>query len=250
MAANPELFERLEAFQNLLISYATGGSVDEGEFKRARTELLSLPSVRDRLPRFVRTHRDLKQLWPHFKQVSSTYRGRRDYIWKEFGPLLAEFEPSAAAPGDARVAEALAVLSSASVRTAWQTALERQLSDPDGAITSARTLLETVCKHILDAVHVRYDAAADLPKLYRLTAETLSLAPSRHTEPILKQVLGGCTAVVEGIGAMRNKLGDAHGKGQTDAQPEPRHAELAVNLAGAAATFLVDSWERQRGDTV
>jgi hypothetical protein len=247
MAGNPELFEKLEAFQNLLISYATGGAVDEDEFKRVRTELLSIQSIRDRLPRFVRTHRDFKQLWPHFKQVSGTYQGRREYVWKEFGPLLAEFEPSAEAPGDARVAEALAVLSSASVHTAWQTALERRVSDPDGAITSARTLLETVCKHILDAAGVSYDSSADLPKLYRLTAETLHLAPSQHTEPILKQVLGGCTAVVEGIGAMRNRLGDAHGKGQADAQPEPPHAELAVNLAGAAAMFLVDSWEHQRG---
>jgi hypothetical protein len=250
MAGNLELFEKLEAFQNLLVSYATGGSVDEKEFQRTRNELLGYPALRDRLPRFVRTHRDFKQLWPHFKQVSSTYQGRREYIWKEFGPLLAELELGAQAPGDARVAEALSVLSSAAVHTAWQTALERRVSDPDGAITSARTLLETVCKHILDAAQVEYDRTADLPKLHRLTTEMLNLAPSQQTEPILKRVLGGCTAVVEGIGAMRNQLGDAHGKGEADVQPEPRHAELAVNLAGAAATFLVDSWEQQRGNTV
>ena len=28
--------------------------------------------------------------------------------------------------------------------------LQRRFDDPDGAITAARTLLETVCKHILD----------------------------------------------------------------------------------------------------
>ena len=250
MEGSPELFEKIEAFQNLLISYATGGSVDEKEFQRMRNELLGYPALRDRLPRFVRTHRDFKQLWPHFKQVSSTYQGRREYIWKEFGPLLAELEPGAQAPGDARVAEALSVLNSATVHTAWQTALERRVSDPDGAITSARTLLETVCKHILDAEQAKYDRAADLPKLFRLTAEILNLAPNQQTEPILKQILGGCAAVVEGIGAMRNKLGDAHGKGKADARPEPRHAELAVNLAGAAATFLVDSWEQRQVSAV
>jgi Abortive infection C-terminus len=250
MASHPDLFEKVEAFQNLLISYATGGSLDEKEFQRTRSELLEHPRLRDRLPRFVRTHRDFKQLWPHFKQISETYRGRREYIWNEFGPLLAELEPKAEAPGDERVAASLAVLSSAAVRSAWQTALERRVSDPDGAITSARTLLETVCKHLLDAAGAEYDPTADLPKLYGLTAKTLRLAPSQHTEPILKQVLGGCIAVVDGIGAMRNKLGDAHGKGEADANPEPRHAELAVNLAGAAAMFLVDSWEQQRGRAV
>ena len=209
-----------------------------------------MPSIRERLPSFVRTHRDFKQLWPHFKQVSSSYQGRREYLWQQFGPLLAELELGNEAPGDARVTEALQVLSSQAVQAAWQTALERRDSDPDGAITSARTLLETVCKHILDEAGVAYEASADLPKLFRQTSELMQLAPGQQTEPVLRQVLGGCTAVVEGIGAMRNRLGDAHGKGIADAQPEARHAELAVNLAGAAATFLVDSWEQSRGGVV
>lgn len=162
MAGNPALFEKLEVLQNLLISFATGGSVDEDEFIQVRNELLSDPDIRGRLPRFVRTHSDFKQLWPHFRLMSETYQGRREYIWKEFGPLLAEYDAEEA-PGDARVAEALAILSSASVHTAWQTALERRVSDPDGAITSARTLLETVCKHLLDAMSVPYDSSADLP---------------------------------------------------------------------------------------
>jgi len=69
--------------------------------------------------------------------------------------------------------------------------------------------LETVCKHILDDLGVEYDPATDLPGLYKLTAEALSLAPSQQTEPILRRILAGCTSVVEGVGALRNKLGDA-----------------------------------------
>ncbi len=50
----------------------------------------------------------------------------------------------------------------------WKKALERRHSDPDGAITSARTLLETVCKRILDeAGDVRIRTEEDLPALYR-----------------------------------------------------------------------------------
>jgi hypothetical protein len=37
-----------------------------------------------------------------------------------------------------------------SVSEMWHKALDRRTDDPDGAITAARTLLETVCKHILD----------------------------------------------------------------------------------------------------
>jgi hypothetical protein len=106
-------------------------------------------------------------------------------------------------------------------------------------------LLETVCKHILDKCGGAYDDDADLPKLYRLTAEVLNLAPSQQIEQIFKQIFGGCQTIVEGLGALRNKLSDAHGKGKVLAKPEARHAELAVNLAGTMATFLISTWEKE-----
>ncbi|MGE4068700.1 MAG: abortive infection family protein [Vicinamibacterales bacterium] len=246
MSTSQSLFEEVETFQNLLISYATGGKVTDQEYKAAREALLARPGMSERLPRFVRTHRDLSQLWGHFKKESSSYQGRREYIWKEFGSLLSELEANQAAPGDARVNDALSVVSQAGVHAAWQTALDRRVTDPDGAITSARTLLEAVCKHVLDDLGVTYDRAADLPKLYRQVSESMAIAPSQQTEPIFKQVMGGATAVVEGIGAMRNRLGDADGKGAGDADPDPAHAELAVNLAGAAATFIIQTWEKHR----
>jgi hypothetical protein len=82
-------------------------------------------------------------------------------------------------------------------------------------------------------------------KLYRQTAERLNLAPSQHTEQVFKQILGGCTAVVEGLGALRNRLSDSHGKGKARVKPASRHAELAVNLAGALAIYLLATWEAQ-----
>ncbi len=246
ISGNQELLEKVVMLQNLLISCATGDWGAEDEYQQLRAELLKLPTIRGRLPQSVRTHRDFKQLWPHFKQKSSTYQGRREYIWSEFGPLLADLEVGTESPADTRVAEALAALSSGTVHEAWQRALGRRLDDADGAITSARTLLETVCKHILDDAGIAREERFDLPKLYRMTSETLGLAPSQQAEVILKQVLGGCAAVVEGLGAMRNVMGDAHGRSRSQARAEPRHAELAVNLAGAAATFLVETWEASR----
>nr|WP_284508423.1 abortive infection family protein [Caballeronia sp. INML5] len=66
-------------------------------------------------------------------------------------------------------------------------------------------------------------------------------APDDHTEGIFKRILGGCQSVVQGLGSMRNKLGDAHSLGPVRARPSPRHAELAANLSGAMATFLVST---------
>ena len=117
------------------------------------------------------------------------------------------------------------------------------MSDPEGAVTMARTLLETVCKHILEDAKVEFSPGADLPTLYRATADKLNLAPSNHTEKVFKQILGSATSVVEGLGALRNRLGDAHGKGKRPPKPVGRHAQLAVNLAGAVAAFLVETWQ-------
>jgi hypothetical protein len=250
MNPRTELLEKVETFQNMLISYSRyeSGNVDPGEFKKLREELLHDPAIKDKLPRFVRTHRDFTQFWGFIKHRSPSYEGRRQYLCGEFAPLL-DFLEHGGSPADEPVSEILSRFDVEDVHRVWTRALERRSEDPDGAITSARTLVESVCKHILDERGVIYGDDADLPKLYRLTAETLDLAPSQQTEPIFRQIFGGCQTVVEGLGALRNKLGDAHGKGKKPVKPAPRHAELAVNLAGALATFLVQTKEAQKGDS-
>jgi hypothetical protein len=50
-------------------------------------------------------------------------------------------------------------------------------------------------------------------------------------------ILGGVHSVVEGLANFRNRLGDAHGQGKHLVTPLPRHAELAVNMAGSVASF-------------
>jgi len=238
-----EPLDQTEAFQNLLIAHATGGNEDEAEFIRLRQALLSNPALDTLVPRFVKTSRSLAQFWQFIKFKHSTYAERRQFIWEEFRPLLDVLERGPLSPADQLVTEKLEKFDASHVRAAWAKALERRASDPEGAITSARTLIESVCKHILDSSDLPYDDGAELPKLYKLTAETLKLAPSQHTETVFKQILGGCTAVVEGLGSLRNRLSDAHGKGKVASKPASRHAELAVNLSGALATYLLATWE-------
>jgi hypothetical protein len=141
------------------------------------------------------------------------------------------------------ITERLKVVDSEHVREAWKKALERKNQDPDGAITAARTLLEAVSKHVLDKAGGTYTDSMDLPNLYHQAVQALSLAPSQQTDEVLKRVLGNCQAVVGGVAAMRNRLGDAHGKGLSGEKPSALHAELAVNLAGAVSMFLVGAWE-------
>lgn len=127
------------------------------------------------------------------------------------------------------------------VKTSWEEALLLVDDDPEGAIREARTMLESVCKHILDERSVGYEQGADLAKLYRTTARSLNLAPDQHTEQVFRQILSGVGSVVEGLGAVRNAHSDAHGAGKGRVRPRKRHARLAVNLACGVAGFLIET---------
>jgi hypothetical protein len=128
------------------------------------------------------------------------------------------------------------------VRRSWSAALDKVVSDPEGAITATRTTLESICKHICDERGTSYeDAAGDLAKLYKAAAASMQIAPDQHSEKIIKQILSGVGTVVNGLAAMRNSLSDSHGRGKTSVRPAPRHAKLAVNAGFAVAGFLIDT---------
>ena len=244
------LIQKIEDLQQAYVVLATSDEGDASCFDELRPELLALDSVADLLPEFVHRYRTREQFWHFIKRRYPTYAERREFIWQSFHAALAYAEGKDATPSDSLVREGLASLDSAHIHDIWAKALKRRSEDPEGAITAARTLLESTCKLILDESGETYTDSAELPKLYAQTAKRLNLAPSQHTEQIFKQILGGCQTVVEGVGAIRNRLSDAHGRGKKPIKPAARHAELVVNLAGAMAVFLAASWANLRDSAV
>jgi len=243
-------FERAEYLQNILVAYATGGPCNSADYSDLRRNFLDNPTTRDLVPEFVRTSRDLEQFWQFIKikKKFDHYAERRQFLWDEFRPLLEFLERGGPLPSARQISETLRKFDNDNVHAAWTKAFARSANDADGAVTAARSLLETVCKHILDECHVEYGKNPDLPELYSLVATQLRLSPTQHAEKTFKQILQGCTAVVGGLGSLRNTLGDAHGQGKGAVRPQTRHAALAVNLAGAMAVFLVETWEARRSD--
>jgi hypothetical protein len=225
-----------------LIASATGGSPDNHIYEYLRREFIGDPVIRDLLPTFVRTYRNLNAFWPYIKNEAGTYAERRQIISGAFTPLMDHLEGKAAAPSDAVASDTLQTFDAEGVHAVWTKALSRRNTDPEGAITVARTLLETVAKRILDETEQSYSDKDDLPKLYSMAAKALNLAPDQHTEEPIKAILGGAMNLVNGIGTLRNRLSDAHGRGgKLPVRPSSRHASLAVNTAGAIATFLVET---------
>jgi hypothetical protein len=229
--------------QNGLIASATGGQFDgdDAEYGRLRRELLSDHVLAQLAPAFVKRCSDVGQFWAFIKYERSTYQERRDLIWTAFRPLIEHLESKDRSAGDESVAGALRRFGADAVQSIWQKALARRTSDPEGAVTLARTLLESVCKHVLDDAGVSY-GDAEMPKLWALTSEQLNLLPSQHDEEAFRRILGNCQAVVDGIANIRNRVGDAHGRGRKPVRISARHAELAVNLAGAMASFVLNTW--------
>jgi phage portal protein BeeE len=235
-------------FQNGLIARATGGAFDGGDqaYRELRRGLAEQSDLKAKLPAFVRQCSDTAQFWAFIKQDRKSYEERRQFIWGAFRPLIEYLEAQDRAPGVTPITEALEAFDPDHVHAAWQKALDRRMTDPEGAITAARMLIETVCKHILDDTGTPYPDDADPAKLWALAAEQLQLAPHQQQETVFKAILGNCQSVVNNLAAIRNRVGDAHGQGRKQIKPKPRHAELAVNLAGTMAAFLVSTWQEHR----
>lgn len=249
-SSRPLSLEDATALQDGLVAVATGGDFPGGAeaYAKLRQKSLAPGGTLTLVPKFVRECRSLMQFWAFIKHEHSTYADRRDFLWNAFSGLLLHLEAADTQGGPAlEVSDTLAVFDVEHVQAVWVKALDRRQSDPDGAITAARALLETVLKHILDSEGVDPGDRADLPKLWRLVAERLDLAPEHHQEEVFKSILGGCQTIVNQIATIRNRLGDAHGKGPRRVRPTPRHAALVVNLAGAMSAFVTETWlERPR----
>jgi hypothetical protein len=244
-SSTDDVLATAQTLKNRAMHIATGGPRDDPDYARLRQALCARSDVRPYLPRFLTICRDPGEFWAFIQPQFGSYRERRDYLNGQFEPLLAHLEQADALPAQGSITATLNRVDSQHVRAAWQKAVDRRTQDPAGAITVARTLLESVCKHILDEEGVSYPDKEDLPGLYWRAARQVRLAPDQHTEQGIRRLLGNCQAIVQEVGVLRNRMGDAHGRSKGDERADARHAELAVNLAGTVATFLVATWEDQ-----
>jgi len=165
--------------------------------------------------------------------IFNEYLAFDNYVIKRYGKSIAIESTQ-----KDKILDEVVLFDEVHIHTQWQKAIDRKLSDPEGAITIARTLIESVLKHILDEKNIKYNDKFELSELYKEVAKSLNLAPEQHQEQIFKQILGGANGIISGLGSLRNKLGDAHGKSKANIKPKERHSELAVNLAGSMALFL------------
>ena len=137
-------------------------------------------------------------------------------------------------------------LSLPNVKADFERALSSIESDPGGAITSACSTLESVAKSILDGLGKPYPKNQSIQPLVFATLRELTLAPDQYSEAEIKRILGGLVNTPAGIGVLRTKYGDAHGRGTEFTELLPRHARLAVNAASTIGLFLLETYLEMR----
>lgn len=237
-----DLLEKLRMLEGILVESAIGGSEDTVVYEIIRQEFMSNAALRDRLPAFIRTYRNLGSFWPFIKSEAGTFAERQLIIAEAIAPIFDRLEGFNGSPMDSDTTNQLQSFDPHGAHGVWEKALKRRQSDSEGAITIGRTLLETVTKRILDEHGNTYSNKEYLPKLYNMAAKELNLAHTQHSQEAIILILGGAMTILNGLGTLRNKLSDSNGRGgKFPVKPSERHANLAVNTAEAAATSLIET---------
>jgi len=216
---------------------------DNEGYEKIRLELLSEPSLKPKLPLFIEICETLEDFWFHVRKPKfEHYIERRQFLNEQFEPVISFLEKQSKVPSDGVTSAEFVEIDWDYVTDTWQKMLDRRNTDPAGAITSAKTLLEDVCKHILDESGTSYFKNEDLPNLYYKASQMINLHPSQHTENVDKKILGVCNSSVLAVGEFRNKYADSHGKGKTGIYPDQDYVRFVVNISGIVATLMIEKW--------
>ena len=117
--------------------------------------------------------------------------------------------------------------------------------DPPLAIGTAKDMVETVCKTILEE-RLGSSPSGDLPSLVRAVAKELSLLPesipdNRKGSDVIRRLLSNLNQVGQGLAELRNLYGTGHGRDGRFVGIQPRHAKLAVGAATTLSLFLLET---------
>jgi hypothetical protein len=145
-------------------------------------------------------------------------------------------------------ADKVAAATSGSIHTDIRRIEDSIDRDPALAIGSAKELIETVCKTILEAKGISYSKASDLSELVKAATKALQLAPedipsAAKGADLIKRTLHSLAAVAGSIGELRSLYGTGHGKSASTRGLQPRHARFVVGCASTLVTFLWDTFE-------
>lgn len=118
-------------------------------------------------------------------------------------------------------------------------------TDPDQALASGCSTLESVCKAILDKMGSECPKDQSIQPLLRKVFEVMELSPEGHADAEIKRILGGLFNAGVGVGTIRTKYSAAHGRRDGQRKLQGRHARLAINSAATVGLFLLETYQER-----
>lgn len=120
-------------------------------------------------------------------------------------------------------------------------------NDPALAIGTAKDLVESCCKTLLERCNQPVEKSDDLPKLSRKLIAELRLVPSGIPDEargasIIRRLLSNFVTITQGVSELRGLYGSGHGRGGSYRGLEPRHARLAVSSAVTFIEFVTETY--------
>jgi len=132
--------------------------------------------------------------------------------------------------------------------------MERAIhDDPWLAIGTAKELVETTCKTILNDRGKAINPGWEFMDLVKETRKELRLIPedipdAAKASATIRRLLSNLATIVQGLAELRNPYGTGHGPEGKARGLQARHARLAVGAASTLATFLFET-HQERGET-
>ena len=124
-------------------------------------------------------------------------------------------------------------------------------SDPSLAIGTAKELIETTCKTILEERGMPAIGTPDISTLTKALLKELSLVPEgvekeRRGSDLIKSILKSLGTIGNDLAQLRGLYGTGHGKSAKTQSLQSRHAKLAVGAASMFVTFVFETHQENQ----
>jgi hypothetical protein len=115
-------------------------------------------------------------------------------------------------------------------------------------IGTAKEMLESTCRYVLDELGQPVRSNADFNGLLYLARERLGILPQQASTPALREVLQNLSSLCEGINKLRGEQGTGHGSNTLPIVP-PFAARAVVQSSAVMAQLLLGRLDAINGRT-
>jgi hypothetical protein len=237
--------EDLDKLEFICIKIATGKADPNTDFNiytKLRKELLGDSTLSPLVHWTIKDSFDPMDYYNCLQSKFKTYRERREAIVNEFAPLIKKARETTRLFLAPEMSKQIEGVNSTYLKENWQKIIDRAPSDSSGCITSARGLIESTLKFILNESGEELGKNNQMSDLLKRVKD--KLFPNFPNEPEeIQKIFYSVSLVVDKIKDLRNAYGDAHGHIDKEGRLDTLSATFIANMSMSICSFLLEAFE-------